>query len=396
METTLEKQLTPAQEIERSLEENGITITLINGMKKYADLKVTAEISQDGHLIVDKDELKEVNEARKKIKNTRVLIEKVCKKQRDRWTTLKNENLKKENEYLSTLTPIETKLLAEEKKPEILQKQIDDENERKQEEVFQSRVQQLIAFEVKFDGHNYFDVLNKVSAVDLKFMSEENFRVTIDNFKIAFENEKIRLDEIESERKAIEEKLAEQKAEQEKERIRLENIAKEQEAKQAELKAEQEKIDAEKTRIENERLAKIKKRRSEELRPYIVFIRDYNTMIILNEEEYQKELSEVKKGAELQWEADRKETQRQADEKIKNELKQKEQYERAAKEKEEKRLKRMPDKKLLQDFADNIMFNIAPPAEEYLKSDEAKEIVKKAKVMFKEIEVFVKSEIDKL
>jgi hypothetical protein len=45
--------------------------------------------------------------------------------------------------------------------------------------------------------------------------------------------------------------------------------------------------------------------RVKELQPYIVFIRDYNGLILKPEEEYQSELIEIKKGAELQWKSDR-------------------------------------------------------------------------------------------
>lgn len=79
------------------------------------------------------------------------------------------------------------------------------------------------------------------------------------------------------------------------------------------LRAEEAKRRAE-VEAENERLrkeAEEKQKRNEirngELRPYIVFIRDYNTLVNMEESEYQKEFSEIKKGAELQWEQDRKE-----------------------------------------------------------------------------------------
>ncbi len=83
-------------------------------------------------------------------------------------------------------------------------------------------------------------------------------------------------------------------------------------------KAEAERIAAEKAELErqaalkaeNERLkelAAVKEKRNNELRPYIIFIRDYNKMISLPEDEYQKELEDIKEAAELEWEYQRKE-----------------------------------------------------------------------------------------
>ena len=48
-------------------------------------------------------------------------------------------------------------------------------------------------------------------------------------------------------------------------------------------------------------------KRNTELRPFIVFIRDYSKMLNMTEDDYKKEFSEIKKGAELQWEFERKE-----------------------------------------------------------------------------------------
>jgi hypothetical protein len=228
-------QLTPAQEVEQSLKEKGITQTLIDGLKKYADLKVTAEISEDGHLIVNKDELKSVKIAIAEIRDTRILIEKTCKAQRDINTLKNREILKKEDEYIGVLSPLEIKLQAQKNKPELLQKQIDEENERKQQELFESRVQQLLKFDAKFDGNNYFDLSNKVSVVDLKFMSDINFQSTLEAFKTFYDAEQKRIADEKAENEKALAELKKQRDEQEKERIRLENIQKEQEKKEQEL-----------------------------------------------------------------------------------------------------------------------------------------------------------------
>jgi len=54
-------------------------------------------------------------------------------------------------------------------------------------------------------------------------------------------------------------------------------------------------------------------KRNEELKPYIVFIRDYNKLLNSDEESYQKELTEIKRGAQIQWEYDREQEKIKAD-----------------------------------------------------------------------------------
>ncbi len=85
-------------------------------------------------------------------------------------------------------------------------------------------------------------------------------------------------------------------------------VAAEKQKHEDELLAKQE---AEKNRLENERLKKeqqekdlIRKKRNDELRPYIVFIRDYNAVLDMDEQTYAKELADIKIAAEQQWQDD--------------------------------------------------------------------------------------------
>lgn len=114
-------------------------------------------------------------------------------------------------------------------------------------------------------------------------------------------------------------------------------IAAEKKAEQ-ERKAQEEKEDAEREamRIENEKLKEaaeaqkkaaekadqLRKERNAEMRPYIVFIRDYNAMLNLSPAEYKKELADIKKGAEQQWEFEKKEQERKQAEQDKKEAEQ--------------------------------------------------------------------------
>jgi len=87
------------------------------------------------------------------------------------------------------------------------------------------------------------------------------------------------------------------------------------------LQQRKEDYDAEQLRIkeENDRLTKEKeireateKKRDAEMRPYLVFIRDYTGMLGMEEEVYQKELADIKKGAMDHWEFERQKEEKQA------------------------------------------------------------------------------------
>jgi hypothetical protein len=84
---------------------------------------------------------------------------------------------------------------------------------------------------------------------------------------------------------------------------------------QSNYEAEQARIKAENDRLKKEAEAKeaTAKKRGDELKPYIVFIRDYNELISADEESYQKQFADIKKGAELQWEEDAKQAKIKAE-----------------------------------------------------------------------------------
>jgi hypothetical protein len=133
-------------------------------------------------------------------------------------------------------------------------------------------------------------------------MEESVWKNFIQGIKLSFEQ-----------RKSEEEKA-------EKERLRLIEVDKE----EARLKA----IEDERIRKENESLKKAAEEkeakisaRNTELRPYIVFIRDYDSLLNSSDTEYEKQLKDIKKGAELQWKFDRAEIQRVAKEESEREAK---------------------------------------------------------------------------
>lgn len=119
-------------------------------------------------------------------------------------------------------------------------------------------------------------------AIDSKFigsMPEESFNAYLTGLMVEKEQKEL------AEKKAEEERLAKEKAEaEERERVRLENerLKKEAEEKKArDLK------------------------RNIELKPYIIFIRDYVKLLNSDEKIYQKELSEIKEAAKQHYACER-------------------------------------------------------------------------------------------
>ena len=66
-------------------------------------------------------------------------------------------------------------------------------------------------------------------------------------------------------------------------------------------------MEIERLKKENEEKLKVRINRNGELKPYIIFIRDYNKMLDLNEEDYQKEFLEIQRAAKEHYEYEAKE-----------------------------------------------------------------------------------------
>ena len=209
--------------------------------------------------------------------------------------------------------------------------------------------------QVLLDAENHFENLEKER---IKKLQKERVEILSEYIKDAHERDlaqmeddvwesflqvkkQAHLNEIEADKKAEEERIKAEKLEEEKleeEKLELsqkrqselrpyyaflkedldlkELPEKEYQSKLKGLKKLKSEHDAEQQRIleENNRLkkeaeekAELMANRTKELQPYIVFIRDYNDLISKNEVEYQKTFNHIKKGAELQWEFERKE-----------------------------------------------------------------------------------------
>lgn len=354
--------LTPTDEVIQSLSEKGITETLIQELAKHSDLTVDAKI-ENGQVIYNADQLKAVSDARKKIKNTRVLIEKTCKSFRDVHTAINKEYSAKEKEFVSVLEPVEIFLLEEENKVEALKQQLRDEEEKQQHNTFCARVIELegLGMQSKEFGQSY--VLNdlKVSSVDLKFMPESGYKSFLFEVMAEYEKEQDRLARIEAEKKEAEEVLRKQKEEQQQEALRLEGIRREQEAKEKQIAEAAAKLEAEKKAIEDA------KRKEEEGKQ--------------REIELQKAREEAAEQAKKDAEAKAERERIAAEEKAKAEEAARIEAEKKAAEKEARRIARMPDKKKLIEYS-QLLLNIPSPE---LKSTEAAAILADAEKQIGEV-----------
>lgn len=140
------------------------------------------------------------------------------------------------------------------------------------------------------------EYVENASELSLSGMEQYVFEAYLSAKKQAFEDRKA------AELKAEQDRIAREKAEaEEREAQRLENIRLKEEADKREAEIEAERV--ERDRIEAEKEA-VRAKRNEELRPYIVFIRDYNGTLNLGEDDYQKELSGLEIVAKQQWDYD--------------------------------------------------------------------------------------------
>lgn len=365
--------ITPTDEVVKSLAEKGITQTLITELAKHKDLTVDVKI-ESGNVIYNQEQFKAVSEARKKIKSTRVLIEKTCKSFRDVHTAINKEYSAKEKEFVSLIEPVEALLLNEETKVEQAKEKVRQEEAEKEERLFKARVLELeaLGMQSKEFGAKYtLDELS-VQSVDLRYMPEGGYQSFLSEVKA--ENEKIK----EATRLALEKAKAEaaefqkQKEAQEAEAKRLEEIRLEQERKEKLIAESQARIDAEKKRIADEKqAAEQAKIREQEL-------------VKAREEAAAKAIQDEKEKVERERIA--------AEAKAKQEAFDKAEAERKAKEKEERRIARMPDKKKLAEFINKIPANT--PLD--LKTIEGKNIHELADQLLNEVIEKLNKEIETL
>jgi hypothetical protein len=169
--------------------------------------------------------------------------------------------------------------MGKEEKLEEIEKYAENLEKQRISDLQKSREEQLQPYGVE-----------NVETLNLGVMPDsvwDNFLAgTITNYNAKIQAEK---DAAEAEKKRLQEEEAER------ERIRLENEQLRKEAEEREKQIEQEKA----------ALKAIRDARSEEIKLYVSFVADLNTLLEADEETYLSVLNEVKQTAEAQWEADR-------------------------------------------------------------------------------------------
>ena len=162
---------------------------------------------------------------------------------------------------------------------------------------------------------------------------------------------------------------------------------KEDDEKKAELEKEVEKA--------REREAK-RNERASEMRPYIVYIRDYDAMIEMSDEDYKKALSDVDRAHKEQVKYEAEQQAKLKEERLeKRRLEQEEQDRKKAEleaQKEAEKKAKAPDKVKLQDLA-NDLSNFEYPG---VKSDEAKEVLDNVKGLLSKVVKYINEEVENL
>lgn len=268
--------LSENKELQTNLEKENITDKVILNLKtEYSGLKIVDVKDVAGYNAVD--------EARKNVKRIRVMAEKIVKTQTDKAYQAHKLAVADGKKVIARFTEIESELEAKQLVIDTEKKRIADELAEAERQRIQGRVDQLKAVGYSVD----FNVLS--------MLSDDEFNETLADATALHEQDIAK--------KAEEKFLADwdeaivenQRLNNEAESKRLQKIADDQ-------VAAQKKIDDAAALLKKQ----IRDNRASELRPYAVFIRDYNALIEKEESEYQSEFADIKKGAEIQWEADRK------------------------------------------------------------------------------------------
>lgn len=308
----------------------------------------------------DREGYSQVSAKRKELKAARVLVEKEGKAMRDLITPITKHISAKEKELVAIVGPVEDRLAEMEKWYELQQEEIKRAKLEADRKRVQDRIDQLAAYGVAIDFAACIG------------MSDEHFELKLQQAKSEFESEQIRKAEeearIEAEKKAEAERM-------ERERAELEAQRKEQEAEHqrqadalAAIEAEHRKLAEEKAAIEAEK-ARIEKEKRE----------------AIEAEERAIQLENARKEAAAT-------ALKNAEEKAKREAEAKAEADRIAAEKEARRIARMPDKKKLLDFANNITGIVSPE----LKSPEADAILSEAVKQLARVQSFIMQQCEGL
>ena len=251
----------PAQTgLEIYLQQNGVTGDMATMLKEsFSEFEAQAkdwEVKAKNLVITSVDQIEEIKDARiarLAISKVRISIEKKRKE-------LKEDSLKTGRvidgigNYLKAfIEPIESHLEEQEKFIERVEA-------KAKAELKEQRIALLAPYEV---DENFYPMLDT--------MDQSLFDKLLSDSKILFDA-----------KKAAAEKEAEEK-----------RLAEEKEAREKKEREEAAQIENERLKKEHAEKESLHKKRNEELRPYIMFIRDYSALLNATEEDYQAQLNEI-------------------------------------------------------------------------------------------------------
>lgn len=237
-----ELELLPLEsEINEALIKDNITEAAIKKLyDDYGELTLKDLNDREGYVLI--------SEARKNVKVTRILAEKVCKKGREKANEISKAWVAKEKELVGKISPLEDKLSVQEKKFEAEQDRIKEEKRRKQEQNLFNRSLELTKMGAQsIDGFlvledESVDILVIKDAPDDIYQNDilPPFRVIFDrNETIRIENERIaqeQKDKEEAERKELQAKQEAFEKEQAEFKKQQEEFQKQKDAAEADAK----------------------------------------------------------------------------------------------------------------------------------------------------------------
>jgi hypothetical protein len=265
----------------------------------------------------------------------RVTVEKEAKGIRQPLIEAQKKVIEEEKRLIGLLVPEEMRLRTARDAFRAEQERLKKEQEETARKRVTEMASKLLTMGFAFNGDTYSitheDEVLDITDIRLRLMDDQDFELFTAKAKditeaIAFakaEEERLAREaaaNAERVRIAQEQKAAELAAKEADIKRKEEAIAarEAEEKRKAEIKAAEERAAAEaKAEAEAAAQAAIAKAKEEaekakqdkrkaELQPYIVFIRDYNGLLAKEDDAYLTELADIKKGAEMQWEYDRK------------------------------------------------------------------------------------------
>jgi len=302
----------------------------------------------------DKEQLKMIKAARIEFKNTRVGIEKFMKNVRDGANAFSKNVISKEKEIVALIQPEEDRFLGYEAQVEAEQARLAKIKAEEEEAKANDRLMELISFGFVLTAAGYSLQGCNVQIMEIRNLTDEGWTKLIEGeVKAAYDKEQARLEQVEAER------LAEENRKRE-EAEKLEQQRQEQAQKEEEQRKCQAEIEAKKREIaeREERL----KREEQQLEAAIKAEQDKKEAEARRIAEEKKREAELEQAKELAKEQERQRIEREAQEKEAKRI--------AEEEKAAKKAARQPDKVKLLAYLKTIPVN----APIQLKSAEAKSI----------------------